>query len=139
MSAYRHTHLNPYSNLRELAQGSFPRRCNTCGRSYESADELLRTTRPIAADHSGLKQGLDDEGLAIIELFRNCTCGSTLMDFFQCRRDVSINGVNRRETFDRLARKFADSGVDIVHAKTEIVKWLQGQDTDRINMIDIGI
>ena len=139
MSSTNHPNLNQYANLRELAQGSFPRRCNTCGRNYETADELLRATTSIAADHTGLKQGLDGDGLAIIELFRNCTCGSTLMDFFQCRRDITINGVKRRETVDRLASQLAASGVDTAHAKTEILKWLQGQDSDLINMIDVGI
>jgi hypothetical protein len=138
MSAITHRTLSQYANLRELAQGSFPRRCHTCGRSYETADELLHATTSIASDHSGLKQGFDDDGIAIIESFRNCTCGSTLMDFFHCRRDVTISGVNRRKTFDRLVSQLLNSGIEELRAKAEILKWLQGEGSDLKAMIDSG-
>ncbi len=132
------TNADLYANLRELAQGSFPRRCNTCGRNFKTADELLRATSSIASDHSGLKQGIDDDGTVIIELFRNCSCGSTLMDFFHSRRDVTAAGAQRRHLFDSTVRKLVANGVEEVRARTEILGWLRGQGSNLKNMIEFG-
>lgn len=62
-----------YAELQEIAANTFPKRCLACGRS-------------------GLKQSVDDGGHVIVELFRHCVCGSTLMDCFTDRRDASETG-----------------------------------------------
>ncbi|MCK9987662.1 MAG: hypothetical protein AzoDbin1_04134, partial [Azoarcus sp.] len=42
------------------------------------------------------------DGQVIVELFRNCVCGSTLMDCFRDRRDTSEAGLRRRARFGEL-------------------------------------
>ena len=128
--------IDLYANLRELAQGTFPKRCNNCGARYETVEDFVRATKNIQPSASGLKQGRDEDGSAIIELFRNCVCGSTLMDVFFSRRDTSETGAKGRENFDRLLRQLVASGVEVGRARTEILKWLRGQDGGLMNLID---
>jgi hypothetical protein len=59
---------------------------------YEDAAEFLAATRQVRPDHTGLKEGIDEDGAAIVEVFRNCACGSTLLETFSDRRDQSPGG-----------------------------------------------
>ena len=82
-------HDDLFKGLQALAKSDFPKKCSTCGRTFNTAEEFIQQTELIRPEISGLKQSIDDEGLAIVELFRNCPCGSTLMDAFNNRRDMS--------------------------------------------------
>ena len=86
-----------FDGLNSLAESAFPKKCNTCGRMFENAEQFLRETEDIRESVTGLKQSRDDEGAIIVEAFRNCPCGSTLMDFFNDRRDQSRAGDARRK------------------------------------------
>jgi hypothetical protein len=127
-----------YANLRELAQDTFPKRCNNCGIVYESSDGFVQFTQNVRPSISGLKQGYDDDGNAIIELFRNCACGSTLMDVFYTRRDISQSGIKKRKDFDQLLQQLVRSGVKAERARLEISKWLRGHDNELMRLIDLG-
>ncbi|MFT6731877.1 MAG: hypothetical protein ACJAS9_000050 [Polaribacter sp.] len=72
-----------------LEHSSFPKKCKTCGKVYESVDEFTENTKLINGN-SGLKSSEGDDGETILELFRNCKCGSTLLDFFADRKDMSV-------------------------------------------------
>jgi hypothetical protein len=137
MCPTKQTNSQLYSNLTELAQGAFPKRCNNCGTTYKTVDEFVLATLNIHPHRSGLKQGFDDDGGAIIELFRNCTCGSTLMDVFQSRRDVTPEGLERRKNFDQLLNRLVANGVPVIEAKIVILKWLRGQDSALGKMLNI--
>lgn len=119
-----------YSGLRELAESAFPKRCRNCGRTYQNAAEFVAATEPLAADKSGLKQSLDDDGRAIVELFRNCVCGSTLMDCFNDRRDFSEAGLRRRQRFGELLAHLESQGLDPAIARSELLKVLRGQGSE---------
>lgn len=119
-----------YNGLRELAASAFPKRCANCGRVYASAEDYLRETRPPAVTHSGLKQATDDDGSVIVEVFRNCPCGSTLLDFFNDRRDRSDAGQQRRERFLRLVGYLVANGIDRPLARSELLKVLHGQSSE---------
>ncbi len=127
-----------YANLSELAHGAFPKRCGNCGMTYKTVDDFVRATLNINPHRSGLKQGFDDDGQAIIELFRNCSCGSTLMDVFKSRRDMTKEGVKRREIFDQLVGRLVERGVQASEARTAILKWLRGQDSELVRMLDVN-
>lgn len=71
------------SGLRELEVSAFPKRCACCAREYASVAEFIAATQAPPSNCSGLKPGRDDDGNAIVELFRNCDCGSTLMECFK--------------------------------------------------------
>lgn len=80
----------------------FPRKCHNCGQEYASEVDFLEKTKGIRAGRSSLKEGEDDDGQVIVEVYRNCVCGSTMMDEFHSRRDMSPEGIKRREAYDRL-------------------------------------
>ena len=115
-----------FAGLTELIASAFPKQCPTCGRKYESAAEYWAATQPIGQGRSGLKQSTDD-GSTIVEAFRNCVCGSTLMDFFRDRRDVSEAGLNRRKRFGELLEYLASQSLDREVARTELLKVLRGE------------
>jgi hypothetical protein len=90
-----------FNGLQELTIGAFPKTCASCGRVYEDLEQFLAQTLAIN-ERSGLKASVDDDEQPVVELFRNCICGSTLMDFCRSRRDESEKGQRRRETFARI-------------------------------------
>lgn len=116
-----------FEGLTELAQGAFPKRCANCGRLYETAADYLLETRPITEKISGFKETLDDDGSVIVEVFRNCVCGSTLMDVFNNRRDVSAAGLHRRQRFGELQEYLVSAGLESEVARGELLKVLRGE------------
>ena len=116
-----------YQGLIELADASFPKRCNCCGRVYATAAEFIAATRAAGRNGSGLKQGYDDHDLAVVELFRNCPCGSTLMGTFGDRRDISADGGQRRHRFDQVAIALREKGLDEALVRTELLLFMRGQ------------
>lgn len=82
--------------MKELAASSFLKRCSNCGRSFRDVPDYMAQASSVPGG-SGLKQARDDDGSISVELFRNCPCGSILMDFFSDRRDTSAFGQEQRE------------------------------------------
>jgi hypothetical protein len=80
----------------------FPRQCTNCGRTYQTEAEFLEQTQGMRGGRSSLKEAEDDDGQVIVEVFRNCLCGSTMMDEFHSRRDNSPEGQRRREEYARV-------------------------------------
>jgi hypothetical protein len=95
----------PYAKLAVNVESTFPKRCNNCGLVYQTTDVFLHSTQGPRSGATGLKQGHNDDGSPNIELFRNCTCGSTLMAEFQCRRDKSASGRRQRGYFFDVLRR----------------------------------
>lgn len=115
-----------YAGLQELGT-TFPKRCATCGRIYRDMHDYLTQTGRVASGASGLKQTLDDDGNVIVAIFRNCVCGSTLMDECRNRRDVSEAGRQRRERFGVLVEKLVANGIARPVARAELLKLLRGE------------
>jgi hypothetical protein len=124
-----------YAGLRQLAESTFPKRCRNCGRTYRDVEEFVASTKPVAPDHSGLKQSEDDDHHAIVELFRNCVCGSTLMDCFDDRRDLSSAGALRRQHFQKLLDQLATYGIERNVARSELLKVMRGQASEILRNI----
>lgn len=116
--------------LRELAADSFPKRCPSCGRVFADAAEFLRETGSLPAGHSGFKQSRDDDEKVILELFRNCPCGSTLMEFFDDRRNAGEKDGERRRHFRQLQDYLVAQGVEAQLARQEILKVLAGGESE---------
>lgn len=116
-----------FKGLQALAESAFPKRCANCGRVYRTAKEFLEETQAISPGNSGLKSSTDEEGGIVVEVFRNCICGSTLMDCFSNRRDISSLGVARRKRFGELLEFLVKQGVDYNTARTELLKILRGE------------
>lgn len=113
--------------LRELSDTAFPRKCANCGREYMSFGDFIEQTRPLEG-RSGLieNQGCPEEGdEVIVELYRNCICGSTLMEFFTNRRDTSDKGVHRRALFERLLGQLIAEGISDEEARAELTAFMR--------------
>ncbi|MEW6647663.1 MAG: oxidoreductase [Pseudomonadota bacterium] len=121
-----------FAGLQEVGAGAFPKVCPNCGRTYENLAQFLELTVP-AGGHSGLKSALDDDDRPVVELFRNCVCGSTLMDFCRSRRDESQDGLRRRATFNRMLDVLVRRGMAWEVAHRELLKLTRGE---RSKMID---
>lgn len=116
-----------FDGLRALAEAAFPKHCKNCGRSFFTAEEFLHQTQTIRPDISGLKQSVDDDDVTIVEVYRNCLCGSTLMDIFSDRRDISGAGQHRRELFDKLPPHLPEKGMERPAARAYLLRILRGQ------------
>ena len=118
--------LDLFKDLKVLSAASFPKRCAMCGQTYASAEEFLQKTESIVG-HSGIKQSLDDDDKDIVQVFRNCACGSTLMDCFSNRRDVSETGLKRRALFDKLMDMLVAKGLAADVARMELLALMRGE------------
>jgi len=118
-----------------LFGSSFPKTCANCGRVYQNAKQFLRKTEPLPRVHSGLKEAIEEDGTVIVEVFRNCICGSTLMDEFNNRRDFSERGGLRREKFARLVLQLVNQGLSQHVAREELIKLMKGNKSKIINEI----
>jgi hypothetical protein len=124
-----------FAGLKALAESAFPKHCNTCGRAFETAEQFLRETQQIRADRSGLKQSYDDNDDSILEVYRNCPCGSTLMDFFSDRRDRSEAGLQRRAKFAKVMDQIMARGVEQTAARNELLKFVRGEKSELIERL----
>lgn len=123
-----------FRGLRELAEAAFPKHCKSCGRKFATAAEFVAQTVPVKAGRSGLKKSVDDDGNNIVELYRNCVCGSTLMDFFSDRRDLSEAGLARRRKFGELLDHLIGKGLERQVARAELIKVLRGEKSDILHI-----
>jgi hypothetical protein len=118
--------IDLYHGLQALSDLSFPKQCATCGNRFETAEAFISQTESIRKS-SGLKEDVDDEDRVIVELFRNCPCGSTLMDEFNNRRDLSETGIKRREKFGELLDRLTHKGFSMKTAREELLKVMRGE------------
>ena len=116
--------------LRALADSAFPKYCRNCGRTFATAEQFIEETEQIRQGTSGLKQSYDDDDLTIVEVYRNCPCGSTLMDYFSNRRDSSEVGLNRRKKFGEMLDMIVAKGIERDVARVELLKLLRGEHSE---------
>ena len=122
-----------YRGLQALSDSSFPKTCATCGKRFNSVEDYLAMTQKVG-QKSGLKESYDDDDTPTVELFRNCTCGSTLMDIFHDRRDLSPQGVNRRKKFKELLDRLVHAGFQLNVARRELLKIMRGEESKLIKI-----
>lgn len=114
-----------FSGLKALSESAFPKKCQHCGKVYSNILQFTQDTQPIRAEISGFKESKTDQD-TILELFLNCACGSTLMDFFQDRRDSSPQGLQRRQLFGEILENLINAGLNHETARKELLKVLNG-------------
>lgn len=127
-----------FSGLQALSASAFPKRCNSCGRVYESVEAYLQQTQRVER-RGGFKASLDDDDQPILELYRNCECGSTLMDFFSERRDASAQGERRRAAFGKALALLVNRGVSESTARKELLRVLRGHDSQVIRQLGLKL
>ena len=122
-----------FAGLRALSASAFPKSCKCCGRTFASAEAFLAETHDLPSAASPLKAAREVDGSTLLEVFRNCPCGSTLMDEFQDRRDNSEQGCRRRELFRQLLETLQnDFGFDEQAARTELLGVMHGKPSLRL-------
>jgi hypothetical protein len=122
--------LDIFKGLKALSESSFPKRCGNCGRMYATSEQYLKETENVGRD-SGLKATYDDEeDKPVLEVYRNCVCGSTLMDFFSDRRDLSERGLKRREIFQKVLDFLAERGIPAQVGREELLKFMKSGESD---------
>ena len=126
-----------YSELQALSNMSFPKVCATCGKRYENVKQFVSQTEAIS-ELSGLKEDLDDDDKVIVKLFRNCTCGSTLMDAFNNRRNLSAVGTKRREKFEEVLDRLVKAGSETETARVELLKVIRGKGSKLLKINQSG-
>ena len=126
-----------FKGLKALSDASFPKHCASCGREYASVEDYVEKTDDVYGK-SGLKKGYDDDDKPIVELFRNCICGSTLMDCFSDRRDVSEAGLKRRKMFEKLIAMLTSKGVSADTARVELMKVLKGEPSELLEKLGVN-
>lgn len=124
-----------YSGLRPRGKSSFPKTCGNCGRVYETPDDFFTETGNIKFEDTGLRASSDEVGGVIVEAFRNCLCGSTLMDNFSNRRDTSPAGGERRARFDRMLNYLVEIGLNAETAYAELLKVARGGESNTLAKI----
>lgn len=127
-----------YIGLQALSDIAFPKQCLSCGRRYDSAEAFIAESRALDGG-SGLKTSLDDDDLPVVELFRNCLCGSTLMEFFSDRRATSAVATKRRELFAVMLETLQHRGLDAEVGRQELLKLMQGQRSARLEALGIRL
>jgi hypothetical protein len=127
--------------LRELSKTTFPRRCNKCGRVFYSFDEFINETIRLDG-RSGLMENIgcpEDGDSPVVELYRNCVCGSTLMEFFNNRRDTSWNGQRRRAIFGKLVEVLVEKGLSREDARAELLQVMHFNKSPLLESMGIQI
>lgn len=119
-----------FAGLTILADSAFPKVCSNCGRTYEFAEDFLTQTRSTNTERSDLKQSWEDNDASIVEVFRNCLCGSTLMDSFNDRRDDFAEGRKRRQKFTELQNYLVEQGMREDIARKELLKVSRGEGSE---------
>ncbi|NVE00683.1 oxidoreductase [Massilia sp. BJB1822] len=120
-------HQQFFEGLHALAAAAFPKHCRACGRTFATAEEFMSLTQAIRQSMTGLKEGFDDNNIAIVEAYRNCPCGSTLMGLFLNRRDISDAGRRRRVLFNKLLPHLQAKGMGRTEARGYLLGILRGK------------
>lgn len=131
--------VDPFTGLTDRSKTAFPRRCPSCGRYFESAEAFFKETHCVRNGASGLKSTRDDQDRPMVELFRNCPCGSTLVQCFNDRRDLSEPGLRRRRLFDQLLRLLENKGMASQQARVELLKLFRGQSSETLSRMGISL
>lgn len=127
---------NLFAGLRALSESTFPKTCSTCGKVYATPSQFVRETQALHKT-SGLKSSFNDDDQSIVEVFRNCVCGSTLMSSFSDRRDTSPAALKRRDLFGRLMHLLIRKGISQDLARTELLNFIHGKPSALLKKIGI--
>ncbi len=127
-----------FKGLKALSESSFPKRCANCGKIYLNVEEYVKDTESLR-NHNGLKASEEDDGSQVLEVYRNCPCGSTLMNYFQDRRDISEQGQKRRMAFERVMNYLIEQGLTLDEARAELLKLLRHEPSDLLKQKGIQI
>ena len=111
-----------------LDPNAFPKICGNCMKIYHSDIHFLQETTPAPSISSFIKivSGSEETTNGVyLEVFRNCSCGSTLMELFHCRRDLSEKGIRKRSIFEVLLNTLKKNGYENDKARELILEFMR--------------
>ena len=117
-----------YEGLKIIAEHGFPKYCVSCKAVYSSLEDFINKTK-AEGEASGLKQGDMENVGPVVELFRSCPCGDSLMEVFRNRRDMSEKGLKRRQKFSELLTMLMDNGMERDEARRELMLVVRGEES----------
>ena len=74
-----------------------------------------------------LANGSEQSAEHVAAMYRHCTCGGELSDYFTDRRDYSDQGQVRRDFFGTLVAKLEMQGLEPASARDELLKVMRGE------------
>lgn len=109
-----------------LQHGAFPKSCPNCHKLYADERQFMAETVPPAHVRSDVRAVEDDDERddVFLEVYRNCVCGSTLMELFHSRRDLSEEGLTRRQLFEDMLRVMEEAGIPRQEARAILLQQL---------------
>jgi hypothetical protein len=125
--------------LKAVADVSFPRKCSYCEKLYTTVEQFLSETKGTTHSSSGLMESIDDDDNPIVEAYRNCSCGSTLLEFFNDRRGTSDLASKRRKEFGKMLDYLIAKGLDKKTARNELLKFIRGEGSQRLNDFKVNL
>jgi len=111
-----------------LDPNAFPKICGNCMKIYHNDINFLQETTPAQNISSYIKviTGSEEGRNGVyLEVFRNCSCGSTLMELFHCRRDLSEKGIRKRAVFEVFLDTLKKNGYDNEKARDLILEFMR--------------
>lgn len=127
-----------YQGLQALADAAFPKACSNCGATYQNLEEFLRGTHSTFSS-SGLKQADMERNQPVVELYRTCHCGATMLEFFCDRRDDSESGALVRAKFAQLLDMLQETGLSLATVRAELTLLLHGEHSEIFNLLGLNI
>lgn len=118
-----------FKGLQAVADSAFPKHCSYCDKHYPTLEFYLEETKNNDKG-STFEHGDSYVGKSLLKLYRSCTCGATLVDYFQDRRDMSERGALRRQAFEKVIQRLLDEGLERDVARTELLKVMRGESSE---------
>ncbi|MCB1615455.1 MAG: hypothetical protein KDI30_05520 [Pseudomonadales bacterium] len=87
-----------------LEPDSFPKTCPMCNTVYSDEIDFFERTHSLPHVNSDIRP-VEDENAdpqVYLEIYRNCNCGTTLMELFHCRREQTASENRKRLLFEIL-------------------------------------
>ncbi|MBA4387477.1 MAG: oxidoreductase [Verrucomicrobia bacterium] len=127
-----------YKGLRVLQESTFPKKCPMCRKIYASLDDFVQHTDGVSASR-GLLEAPASDDQSMVALFRNCSCGSTLMVECRDRRDISNRGVNARKAFGSLMAILKQAGLTTDVARLEVLNVIRGGESAVLKKLGVSL
>lgn len=80
-----------------------------------------------ASDNPGMLQDLEHPERTIVDFWRACTCGSTMMVISDERRSNSFQGAKTRELMGVALDQLMGDGLCYEEAKTQLMSWIDAK------------
>ena len=125
MDTKEHKFASVFRELKSQVSRCFPKTCESCGRNYPTLEDFLAATESTPYGSSFIEKA-EFNDRSIVDILRNCPCGSTLMVVFNERRDMTTRGTELRKLFDVLIDVLAEHGVPKDRSRTELLSYIRG-------------